>query len=165
MRRYSDDDAVALHESVVVSLEHLRPWMPWIAHEPLGIGQRRELIGQWGGDWDARRDFTMGIFDGTILVGGTGLHLRGGPGCAEIGYWVRADRAGYGIATRIVVALDGVARRMPGILRVEIRHDEANIPSGRVAEKAGFVMEGTSDRAPQAPGESGRVCVWVSPRG
>jgi hypothetical protein len=29
------------------SIEHLRPWMPWIAHEPLTEAARVALIRQW----------------------------------------------------------------------------------------------------------------------
>src|SRR3954453_8810297 len=34
LRAWEDDDAVALGRAIAESLEHLRPWMPWVAFEP-----------------------------------------------------------------------------------------------------------------------------------
>jgi hypothetical protein len=44
LRRWREEDAGLLHEAVVDSVEHLRPWMPWIADEPMSVEQRRNLI-------------------------------------------------------------------------------------------------------------------------
>ena len=164
VRRYAEDDAASLDGSIRTSIEHLRPWMPWIAHEPQSIEQRRDLIRDWSMAWDLLSDFTMGIFDGDEVVGGTGLHLRGGPGSMEIGYWIRVDRTGRGTATQVVRALAEVAFTLVGVERVEIHHDVANVPSGRVAEAAGFTMVREYDRRPVAPAEIGRAKVWVSSR-
>jgi hypothetical protein len=35
LRRWSPEDALALSDAVAASSEHLRPWMAWIAEEPL----------------------------------------------------------------------------------------------------------------------------------
>ena len=32
-----------MHDAVTESIEHLRPWMPWIADEPVTVEQRRAL--------------------------------------------------------------------------------------------------------------------------
>ncbi len=48
-----------------------------------------------------------GIFDSneTVVLGGSGLHTRIGPGALEIGYWVQADHIGKGYATEVCAAL------------------------------------------------------------
>lgn len=164
VRRYVIEDAPALHDAVVASTEHLRPWMPWIAREPVSVDDRRALIGQWSCSWDDRSDFTMGIFLGGDVVGGTGLHVRSDPGCLEIGYWVHVDHVGRGVATRVVRALTAAAMAMDDIDRVEIHHDVANVSSGRVAHRAGFVLADEYDREPSAPADSGRERVWITTR-
>lgn len=165
VRRWTIDDAAALHEAVTASTEHLRPWMPWIAHEPLSVRDRENLIAGWSAAWDERSDFTVGVFSQGRVIGGSGLHLRGPDGVLEIGYWVRSGCTGSGIATRVVRALADSAWRIEGVVGVEIHHDSANVASGRVAEKAGFSLLREYQREPQAPAESGRARVWVSQRG
>ena len=39
-------------DAVTHSIDHLRPWMPWIAHEPMSAEQRAELITTWLKNWD-----------------------------------------------------------------------------------------------------------------
>jgi RimJ/RimL family protein N-acetyltransferase len=63
-------------------------------------------------------------------------------GVAEVGYWVAAEARGRGVCTR---ALRLVARWLiseHGIQRLQLRADEQNPASRRVAEKAGFTEEG-----------------------
>lgn len=165
IRRYAESDAESLATAIGASLEHLRPWMSWIAHEPVPIEDRKNLIREWMDAWVHRRNFVMGVFRGDEVVGGTGLHLRGDRGVAEIGYWIRAGDTGIGLATRITQALVDAAFAMPDVESVEIRHDAANLASGRVAAKAGFTMVGEFDRVREAPAEVGRTRVWVISRG
>ncbi|MGH3264185.1 MAG: hypothetical protein ACRDNS_19565, partial [Trebonia sp.] len=51
LRRWLKDDAAILEAAVMESIEHLRPWMPWAADEPLSAVKRRALIAEWEGDW------------------------------------------------------------------------------------------------------------------
>jgi ribosomal-protein-serine acetyltransferase len=59
---------------VAESTEHLRPWMAWIADEPLALERRRAMIAEWDRDWSQGGDIVMGVFaeDGRI-AGGCGL--------------------------------------------------------------------------------------------
>ena len=41
LRCWTRDDAARLVEAVADSVEHLRPWMPWIAHEPFSVTERQ----------------------------------------------------------------------------------------------------------------------------
>jgi RimJ/RimL family protein N-acetyltransferase len=60
----------------------------------------------------------------------------------EIGYWLRADARGSGVATRALVLASRWALALDGVARVQLRADVENIPSCRVAVKAGFQLEG-----------------------
>ena len=71
--------------------------------------------------------------------GSTGLMTRMGPGVLEIGYWLHTGHAGRGYATAAARALADLGLAQPGIGSVLIRHDAANVASGRGAEKAGFL--------------------------
>lgn len=161
VRRWRVDDAVALDAMIRASVEHLRPWMPWVTHEPLPVAARAELIAGWERAWDAGDDFTCAIGDDTGgLLGGCGLHRRIAPDGLEIGYWVRSGRTGAGIATAAVLALVQAAFAVDGISHVEIHHDLANVASARVAEKAGFTRVSQQPDAPVAPAEVGIDVGW-----
>ncbi len=84
---------------------------------------------------------------------------RIGTGGLEIGYWVHQGHTRCGLATAAAAALADAALALPGIDRVEIVHDEANIASGGVPGK-GFTEVGKRMSAPDAPGESGTTIVW-----
>jgi RimJ/RimL family protein N-acetyltransferase len=84
---------------------------------------------------------SIGIFDGDRLVGAIGL-MPDGPSSAELGYWVRPEYRGRGIAWRCVVALTGWAHRAVALDRIWLEIDPTNAASSRVAKRAGFHLEG-----------------------
>jgi RimJ/RimL family protein N-acetyltransferase len=63
-------------------------------------------------------------------------------GVGEIGYWIRADARGDGVMTRALVLLSRAALARDEVERVQLRADVENVSSRRVAEKAGFRLEG-----------------------
>src|SRR4051794_29163169 len=126
LRRWREDDAEGLARAVERSIEQLRPWMPWIAAEPRTVEDRAELIRDWERD---RRDGVQrayGIFVGGEAAGSCGLNPRIGAGGLEIGYWVRSDLTGRGVATTAARRLCEIAFEDPSIDHVEIHHDRAN---------------------------------------
>jgi RimJ/RimL family protein N-acetyltransferase len=60
----------------------------------------------------------------------------------EIGYWLRKEARGGGLTTRAVRLVSQWAVRELGCERLQLRADERNVSSQRVAEKAGFTREG-----------------------
>ncbi len=164
LRRWVAGDGARMGEVVTTNLEHLRPWMPWIATEPLSVEAREELIASWTEGWLAGGDVVFGIFCGDRIVGGTGFHRRVGPSGLEIGYWIDADHVGRGYATEVTRALTDAAFELDGIDRVEIHHDRANWRSRRVPERLGYGFQGESPRTAQAPAETGIDCRWTITR-
>jgi len=94
------------------------------------------------------------------VVGSTGLMTRMGPGVLEIGYWLHTGHAGRGYATAAARALADVGLVQPGVESVLIRHDAANVASGRVAEKAGFVRIAEIASTIDVPEGSGIEVRW-----
>ena len=165
IRRYRSSDVALLHDAIIESTEHLKPWMAWISFEPLSLPDRTRLLESWSRQWDNGEDFLMAVFVEDELVASTGLHPRGGLDVVEIGYWVRARNVKQAVATRVVKALTSIAfENWAHIDRVEIHIDANNMGSVRVAERSGFVLSGSEERAPQAPGESGRLLHWKKDR-
>lgn len=160
IRLWTVDDAEVLHHAVTSNLEHLRPWMPWIAFEPLTVDDRANLIKDWTRSWSEGGDATFGVFLDGQVVGGTGLHRRIGVGGLEIGYWIDHDHCGRGFATELSEGLTTAAFAEAGIDRVEIHHDRANVPSAVIPERLGFARIGEEPREVVAPGEEGVTVIW-----
>jgi RimJ/RimL family protein N-acetyltransferase len=160
LRLWRRHDAAGLGEAVTDSIEHLRPWMPWIAHEPLSVTERQALIDRWRQEWLAGGDVVMGVFVAGAVAGGCGLHRRIGPGGLEIGYWTARRFLRQGIATTAAGLLTDAAFSDPTIARVEIHHDQANQASAGVPQKLGLRLVQERRDEIQAPGESGISCEW-----
>jgi len=160
LRRYQRGDAPALAVAIAESLEHLRPFLPWIAGEPLSLQDREALIARWDRAWAEGSEYCYGMFRGAHVVGGAGLMRRIAADGLEIGYWVHPAFVGRGFATRAAQALTTIGLGLRGVTHIEIHHDKANIASSRVPLKLGFEMVGEVHVEIAAPGHTGRNCVW-----
>ena len=76
-------------------------------------------------------------------------------GVVEIGYGVAASRRDRGHATRAIADLIEVARQDKVIRRVVAETVSENVPSQRVLERHGFVVEGR-----RIDPEDGEVVLW-----
>jgi len=148
LRCYEPGDAPRLHEAITRSLDHLRPWLPWVQHEPKGPEARVDLIRMFRGQFDLGMDYAFGIFDKMEqeVIGSTGLHTRIGKNAREIGYWIGVDHIGKGYATEAVSALVRTGFAIENLARIEIRCAPDNTRSQHVPEKLGFQMEGIIKR-------------------
>ena len=153
IRRLTVEDAGLVHAAILESIDHLRPWMPWAASEPITLEERIA--------WISGVTESQGIFVGNAFVGGVGLHDRISPNGREIGYWVRAGWTGRGIATSAVSLIIEQAFARPEVDHVEIHHDKANIASSRVPAKLGFTLVREVPDRIAAPGECGISCEWL----
>lgn len=145
VRCYNPSDAPMLAESVTESIEHLRPWMPWVSTEPEPFEEKVQRLKRFRGLFDLGQDFIYGIFnlDETKLLGGTGLHTRLGESELEIGYWIDKDHINQGLVTESTSALIKVAFEIVHVHRLEIHCDPGNFASAAIPRKLGFTHEGT----------------------
>jgi ribosomal-protein-serine acetyltransferase len=160
IRRWRAGDAEVLAQAVADSVDHLRPWMEWIADEPVSLAERRARIERWEEEWARGGDAFLGVFEHGLVAGSSGLHRRIGPGGLEIGYWVHPAFTGRGLATAAAALLTSAGLAVPGIDRVEIHHDRANQASAAIPRKLGFTFVGEVPDEISAPGEVGVECVW-----
>lgn len=165
LRRPDAGDAERMAESVAANLDHLSPWMPWATPEAGMLAMQRERLAAVDADWDAGREYNYLALttDEQVVLGRFGLHRRIGPGALELGYWLTADASGRGYATAAARALTAAALAVPGVARVEIRCDEANVRSRRVPERLGYRLDRIEEDGIEAPAEVGRGMVWVFP--
>jgi RimJ/RimL family protein N-acetyltransferase len=142
------DDAAAMNAAVCESLDDLRVYMPWAQSAP-SLAQSNADCRRMQGKFLLREDLSLFIFerhaDGSEgeFIGGTGLHrISWIVRRFELGYWCRTSRQGQGFVTEAALAVTRFAFDQLRARRVEVRMDDANERSWKVAKRAGFVFEG-----------------------
>ncbi len=162
LRRLRQEDAGAIAAAVAASMDHLRPWMPWATPDSADPRTQRVRVAEADEMWAQGTDFIYSIVAGDgALAGEIGLHRRLDDGGIEIGYWIAKQQTRRGLGTAAAEALTEVARRLPGVTRVEIHCDEVNVASSAIPRKLGYRLDRVISHAPEAPGESGRRQIWV----
>lgn len=137
-------DGAAGNEAIRESEAELHPWMPWV-HPLPSPDDTEQVYRQMAAQWLTRESLPMILLRKTdgLFVGGSGLMCRDwGVPFFEIGYWVRTSLRGQGYITEAVRAQTRFAFDVLGARRVEIRMDARNTLSARVAERAGYTLEG-----------------------
>jgi RimJ/RimL family protein N-acetyltransferase len=161
LRCWEPADAPRFKRSLDASLQELRPWIPWAREEPSELEVLEARLAAYERDFYSGANALYAILDadGLDVLGGVGLYRRVGPGALEIGYWIRSDLAGRGLATEAAAALTRAGLALHGIQRIEIRCDPENAASAAVPRKLGY----THTRTVETPlGEGGirRTMIW-----
>ena len=146
LRSYQPGDGELLSDALNNSYEHLTTFMPW-AKPYQSVEESEALVRHFRGRYLLNEDFVLGIFsaDEQRLLGGSGFHLREGGfphRSAELGMWIRADAAGKGLGTAVLLALLEWGFTAWPWERLAWRCDGTNLASRRTAEKAGLIHEG-----------------------
>jgi len=160
LRLWRPDDVPTLRAAIESSLDHLRPWLAWIAREPVSDEERTRAIVASNERWETGGDAAYGVFLDDVAVGGCGLHHRRGPDVLDLGYWIHVDHVGHGYARELARGLTEAALEVEGVDRVEIHHDRANLRSRGVPQALGFARGPERADEVGAPAEVGIDCTW-----
>ncbi|MFD7157622.1 GNAT family N-acetyltransferase [Kribbella sp. NPDC059898] len=125
-------------------MEHARHFVEHLAIELGKRGERAEFVVE---------DAATGE-----RLARVGLGMRG-DGTAEVGYWTAPAARGRGVAPAAVRAICRWAFAERDLDLIEWRAEVGNVASRRVAEKAGFVLEGQLRKRLVHRGE--RVDAWI----
>jgi RimJ/RimL family protein N-acetyltransferase len=143
IRPYALDDIPRVFEATVESKEELGRWMPW-CHANYSMDDSRQWVESQVAAFPrgTEYEFVITSLDNRLL-GGCGInHLDRLNLCANLGYWVRSSDRGRGVAVAAVKLLVDWAFANTDFCRLEVLASAANMPSQRVAEKAGADREG-----------------------
>jgi len=166
MRRVRASDAGAIAAAVGASLDYLQPWMPWATAEAADRRNQLARVAEADHRWASGLSYTYSVLtvrDGT-LVGEIALHRRSADRTIEIGYWIAVSQAGHGYASAAAEAITVAALALPDVDRAEIHCDAANRASAAIARKLGYRLDRIEELKPEAPGESGRLMIWICDR-
>jgi RimJ/RimL family protein N-acetyltransferase len=141
LRPWREDDA---DEVLVVQQDPgIRLWAGGVTSREEAVALLRRLMGQEG-----RVSWAVTGAGTGELLGSVSVHsIKPAQGNAQIGYWTVPAARGRAVAARAVdVACRWAFATVP-LERVELCHAVENAASGRVAEKAGFTLEGRLRRS------------------
>jgi ribosomal-protein-serine acetyltransferase len=146
LRPLEESDAEELYRLIDANRARLKRWMAWAE------GQTRdrtlEFIRAGRRQIGADDGFQSAILGEDGIVGVAGFHGVDWPNRAtSLGYWLAAGQEGRGTMTHAVRALVDHGFGRWGLNRVEIRADVENLRSRALAERLGFVYEGTLRQA------------------
>lgn len=145
LRRFTRRDVDAVYSAVEGSLPQLSEFLPW-AHAGYSredaAGYIRDSISAWkegrAFDYAIRLRSHPSHHIGNISI----WHVSRLGRTGEIGYWVRTDQAGRGIATEATSAMLEKGFMHLGFHKITLRIAQGNRASERIAEKLGFTREG-----------------------
>lgn len=157
-------DGQAFNQAILESQRDLAPWLGWVTPAPTleqsELNCRRTLA-----RYLLNEDLMVFFFgkESGALVGGSGLHGADWTTRKfEVGYWSRTGYGGKGLITEGVRALSDYALRELGASRVFLTCDDQNIRSWRLAERAGFRLEGTMvNERLNLHGQLRNTCVYA----
>ena len=144
LRPYRSDDIKSLYQAVRESIKELSVWLPF-AHKGYSIKESRDWVKKRPKEWKKGTNYDFAIFDARdgLYLGGCGLNgINKMDKHANLGYWVRTDRTGQGVAPAATLLLARWGFEVLKLNRIEILVAIENQRSLRVAEKAGAKREG-----------------------
>jgi RimJ/RimL family protein N-acetyltransferase len=144
LRPWRVDDEEALYGAVMESFAELALWMPW-CHENYQREDSRTFLASREEASRNDTDYSFAIMDALTgeLLGSVGINqVNRMYRMANLGYWVRTSRTGRGVALRATLLCARFGFEQQNFERIEIIAAFGNLPSQRVAEKAGAVREG-----------------------
>ena len=144
-------DVDEMAELVRANRDHTAPWDPIRGEAYYTRGGQAEMLRRDLEAWDTGTSYAFAILErdaGDRIVGRIALGnvVYGAWRNATMGYWVAADAGGRGHATRAALLTCEFAFVHAGLHRVQPAIIPRNVRSVRVAEKAGFRLEGRALR-------------------
>jgi RimJ/RimL family protein N-acetyltransferase len=146
LRCFEPGDAAAVHRLVAENLEHLRPWVAWVAAEPRTLGETLREVRQWRAAFDLDQCWSWAVVgaDDGELSGAFVMNRLPDPAAVDTGGWVTHTRLRRGYYTDAAAAVARVAFEVLGLTRVQAVTDPDNERSNAVMRKLGFTHEATT---------------------
>ena len=143
LREFRRDDREKVHEYAVdPEVYHYMPWGPNTEDETSAFIER--AIASRHRDPRLHFELAVTLRETGRLIGGAGI--RAADECfrtADMGYCLRRDAWGRGLATEAAAGLIEFGFKQLGVHRIWATCDTGNVRSAHVLEKAGMKLEGT----------------------
>ncbi|CZF84459.1 MULTISPECIES: GNAT family N-acetyltransferase [Grimontia] len=154
-RQVTEDLAIALvqpsfaknyYEIVCREREYLSHWLAWPPHAN-GEAFFETFVKSALHDYAEGKSLTCAMVYQDEIVGNISFNsINHELKKVEIGYWLSESFQGKGIASRCVQALIDIAFQELEMEKIQIAAATENLPSRKLAERLGFVLEGIITR-------------------
>ncbi len=143
LREFRRDDRESVHEYAVdPEVYHYMPWGPNSEDETSAFVER--AIASRHRDPRLHFELAITLRETGRLIGGSGIRAADESfRAADMGYCLRRDAWGKGLATEAAAGLIGFGFEQLRVHRIWATCDTRNVRSARVLEKAGMALEGT----------------------
>lgn len=139
-------NAPEIHATVLANSEFLSRWLPWVK-DIENEASTRVFLEEELEKFHAACGVTYAIWYQGVFAGHLSCHEFDWPNRAtSLGYWLAEQFSHRGIMTKSVRRLTDLLFNDLGLARIEIRCGENNIRSKLLAERAGFMSEGISEK-------------------
>jgi RimJ/RimL family protein N-acetyltransferase len=130
-------------DTPVVAAAYQDPGIQLWHARSLSLEEAAAWVAHWPGRWRAETGAGWAVADDEVLGQISLRTVELAEGLAEISYWVLPAARGRQLAARALRVLSGWAFDVVGLHRIEVQHSTRNAASCRVAERAGYPVEGT----------------------
>jgi RimJ/RimL family protein N-acetyltransferase len=153
LRCLEPTDAARRKDAVDSSGEHLKRFFPPTEEGSMSLDLHAGQLRKARGNFDLDLDRCYGAFepDTGRMLGETCLFKRAGLQALEIGYWLRRDAVGQGLATEMSAAMVKTAFELDAVRRMDLFCDPDNERSVAMARRLGFTFEGRLRDRQRAP--------------
>lgn len=142
LREWTHDDVPAI--AAACAEEEIAKWLDQIP-QPYTAADAHAYVELARRGWQDGTQATFAIVEAATdeVLGSMAVHRLQGldAGTSEVGYWVKREARGRGVATRALRLITAWELDAGATERLQLRADALNVPSQRVAERAGFVRE------------------------
>lgn len=160
LRPWTREDVTAI--AAACSDPEIPRWLDTVP-QPYGETEARAYVAYTERGWRGRgaeTPFAVVDAESGEVLGSCGVHWTDPEqAVAEVGYWVRREARGRGVATRATRLVAGWVLGTLHYERLQLRADPLNEASCRVAERAGFTREGVLRSARFSPRQGRRTDV------
>lgn len=134
------ETASTMFKTINENRKHLRPWLPW-ERETKKVEDSLKYLFNKEEQTAIGKKIEYGIYVENKYAGNIGVFdIDMNNKSAEIGFWLSRKFVRNAYMTEAVMLVE--KEFFPNLNRIEIRCDEANIPSIGVAKKCGYILEG-----------------------
>lgn len=146
----------SLFNILTLHRSHFSPWLPFV-NELHCIKQTENFIRESHDLWESKKDFSFAIHINDQVIGViSAKDLNWTEKSTELGYWIDPAFQNQGIVTKALIRLTEFLTWEFEFQTFWIKCAHSNLPSQRVAIKAGFEPVGMESRG---DGKTGKVLL------
>ncbi len=141
LRRFTPDDAQVMFDTWAND-ERVTRFLTWCPHK--SPQATRELLEDWCAAYENPNTYNWAIeFDGKLIGNISIVQIKESLESVELGYCMGYDYWNKGLMSEATKEVLDFLFTEVGVHRIDLRHAVKNPASGKVAQKCGFIFEGT----------------------